>query len=127
MTTQEVPAWVPVCKTSQVRSGEGRQFRPAGGRLNGKPVAVWNDNGTFYATNFICPHMGGPLSDGVLRDGVIECPWHGWTYYVETGLPAGDQEAPGKGVQMDHGVSAYECRVEGDDVMIGGMRRPVGS
>ena len=119
MTIRDVPAFVPICKTADVRSGEARQFRPAAGRWRGKPMAVWNDDGTFYATNFICPHMGGPISEGKLTDGVVECPWHGWTFHVDPGLPAGDDEG--------HGISAYEVKIEGDDVMIGGMLRPSGT
>ncbi len=29
--------------------------------------------------------VGGPLGDGVLRECVVTCPWHGWQYDVRTG------------------------------------------
>jgi nitrite reductase/ring-hydroxylating ferredoxin subunit/uncharacterized membrane protein len=32
-----------------------------------------------------CTHRGGPLSDGVLIGGVVQCPWHGSQFDVETG------------------------------------------
>ncbi|MBO0700498.1 MAG: Rieske 2Fe-2S domain-containing protein [Zavarzinella sp.] len=32
-----------------------------------------------------CTHRGGPLSDGVLADGTIACPWHGSQFDAETG------------------------------------------
>ena len=32
-----------------------------------------------------CTHRGGPLSDGVLICGVVQCPWHGSQFDVETG------------------------------------------
>lgn len=32
-----------------------------------------------------CPHKGGPLSDGTLACGVVQCPWHGSQFDVRTG------------------------------------------
>ena len=32
-----------------------------------------------------CPHNAGPLSEGVLRDGSIMCPWHFYTFDLVTG------------------------------------------
>lgn len=32
-----------------------------------------------------CPHKGGPLSDGTLACGVVQCPWHGSQFQVKTG------------------------------------------
>ena len=32
-----------------------------------------------------CTHRGGPLSDGVLARGVVQCPWHGSQFDVATG------------------------------------------
>lgn len=32
-----------------------------------------------------CPHRGGPLSDGTLACGVVQCPWHGSQFDVQTG------------------------------------------
>jgi len=32
-----------------------------------------------------CTHRGGPLSDGVLMCGTVQCPWHGSQFDVQTG------------------------------------------
>jgi nitrite reductase/ring-hydroxylating ferredoxin subunit/uncharacterized membrane protein len=32
-----------------------------------------------------CPHRGGPLSDGTLACGTVQCPWHGSQFDVMTG------------------------------------------
>ena len=32
-----------------------------------------------------CTHRGGPLSDGVLINGTVQCPWHGSQFDVHTG------------------------------------------
>jgi len=31
-----------------------------------------------------CTHRGGPLSDGVLMCGTVQCPWHGSQFDVKT-------------------------------------------
>jgi nitrite reductase/ring-hydroxylating ferredoxin subunit/uncharacterized membrane protein len=32
-----------------------------------------------------CAHAGGPLSEGTLVDGCVECPWHGSRFEIATG------------------------------------------
>jgi nitrite reductase/ring-hydroxylating ferredoxin subunit/uncharacterized membrane protein len=32
-----------------------------------------------------CSHRGGPLHDGTIADGCLECPWHGARFDLETG------------------------------------------
>lgn len=36
----------------------------------------------------VCPHLGGPLEQGPLCDGVVTCPWHGYRFEVRTGASA---------------------------------------
>lgn len=54
-------------------------------QVGGQRVAVYNVNGTFYATQHDCTHEGGPLSEGDLQGTVITCPWHGSRFDVSTG------------------------------------------
>src|SRR5450755_1055184 len=32
-----------------------------------------------------CPHKGGPLVEGLVRDGFVTCPWHWYSYELATG------------------------------------------
>ena len=49
-------------------------------------VAVYNADGTFYATQDDCSHTGWPLSDGgELIGNHVTCPLHGWCYDVTNG------------------------------------------
>jgi uncharacterized membrane protein/nitrite reductase/ring-hydroxylating ferredoxin subunit len=42
-----------------------------------------------------CTHRGGPLSDGTLICGTVQCPWHGSQFDVHTGeVKCGPAEAP---------------------------------
>jgi len=42
-------------------------------------------NGRCHAVSATCPHAGAPLGEGVLRDGVVTCPWHKAAFRVDTG------------------------------------------
>ena len=37
------------------------------------------------AIDGLCPHAGGPLATGYCRDGVVMCPWHGWSFRLDSG------------------------------------------
>jgi len=47
-------------------------------------VLVRTENG-FVAFDDHCPHRGGPLSDGALACGTVQCPWHGSQFDVRSG------------------------------------------
>ncbi len=43
----------------------------------GKTLALFNANGTFYAIDNVCTHMGCALGEGTLEGTVVTCPCHG--------------------------------------------------
>jgi nitrite reductase/ring-hydroxylating ferredoxin subunit len=70
------------------------QFRPSAitpGQIGlviveGERVAVFNVDGTYYATQERCVHASWPLSDGGELEGkLLTCPLHYWCYDVTTG------------------------------------------
>ena len=46
---------------------------------------VFEIDGQLHALDASCVHQGGPLEQGVLKDGVVTCPWHLHRYDVNTG------------------------------------------
>jgi nitrite reductase (NADH) small subunit len=54
-------------------------------RAGEQELALFNVDGTFYATQNECLHLKGPLGRGRLAGCVLSCPWHGWQYDVRTG------------------------------------------
>jgi nitrite reductase/ring-hydroxylating ferredoxin subunit/DMSO/TMAO reductase YedYZ heme-binding membrane subunit len=54
--------------------------------VNGERVAVVRKDGALYAISNVCPHQNGPLGEGIVRDGYLECPWHGYQFDPCTGL-----------------------------------------
>lgn len=62
---------------------------PPGGKLltevDGRAIAVFNYEGSFYAIDDVCTHDGGPLAEGELDGTEVECPRHGARFDVRTG------------------------------------------
>ena len=49
-----------------------------------KFLVLWDEN-TFRVISEICPHLGGPLSEGEFckKSNTIKCPWHGYKFSLE--------------------------------------------
>jgi len=78
-----------VALLSEVWDGELRGCRVATERI---VIARLGDD--VYAYEDRCPHLGVPLSEGELRDGVITCRAHRFCYDARTGTgvnPRGTQ------------------------------------
>ena len=52
-------------------------------------VAVYRAKGQFYATQDVCTHEHAYLSDGVVVDCVVECPFHQGRFDIRTGKALG--------------------------------------
>ena len=73
-------SFITVAKTTDIQPGEIKSFD-----VNGEPVLIANWQGTLFATQDVCTHDNGTLSDGALVDGEIECPRHGGRFNPQTG------------------------------------------
>lgn len=74
------PGAVPVCRASDVPPGEGRSVSVAGRR-----IAIFNAPSGWYALAAACPHLGGPLADGLVSDSCVACPLHERRFDLRTG------------------------------------------
>lgn len=74
------PRFVPVAEVSDFRRRPVRRVRA--GAL---AICVARSDGRFFAFEDACPHMRTPLSDGLLRDGVLRCGMHNWQFELESG------------------------------------------
>ena len=72
-------------------------------------VALYNVNGTFYATSNLCLHRGGPLGQGMLEGPEVMCPWHAWSWNVTTGENAANGSLR---------IPTYEVKVEDGHVLV---------
>jgi nitrite reductase/ring-hydroxylating ferredoxin subunit len=62
---------VPVADLDDLRES-GRLVASA----DGHSIALFHHDGEVYAVDNRCPHMGFPLSDGTVDDGILTCHWH---------------------------------------------------
>lgn len=92
-----------LCKSSDLAPGSIKKVeRPEGA------LAVYNLEGTFYATDDRCTHGLSSLSDGEIVDGEIECSMHFGSFDIATGEP---RQAP-----CSVKLRTYKVEVQGDDV-----------
>jgi 3-phenylpropionate/trans-cinnamate dioxygenase ferredoxin subunit len=88
-------------------------FPPGSARaieIAGRSVAMFNVEGKIHAIDNDCTHDGGPLSEGVVSDGCVVCPWHGAEFDLSTGkalTPPAVED-----------VRSYRVVVSGDDISI---------
>ena len=64
------------------------ELSPGSGKVifvEGRPIALFNLGGEFVALDNKCPHRGGSLGEGEIKDDIITCPWHGWEFNCNTG------------------------------------------
>ncbi|MFW6448485.1 MAG: Rieske 2Fe-2S domain-containing protein [Halobacteriota archaeon] len=64
---------------------EVREEGPARLTADGQAIAVFHHDGAFYATDIRCPHMGFPLTEGTIDDGILTCHWHHARFELECG------------------------------------------
>ena len=90
-------------KISDIPEGEGRVFR-----LNQNDIAIFRLESGIVAIDNRCPHLGGPLADGIVAGDLVVCPLHGHRFNLKTGLSVGD----------DDKIKTYPVFVEGEELFI---------
>lgn len=97
--------YVTVARTSDLEPGQALWVE-----VKGRQIAVFNVDGTYYAVDNECSHLGGPLAEGRLQGVVVTCPWHSSRFDVRTGQVVGP---PARDP-----VRVYRVQVEGQDVKV---------
>lgn len=97
--------FVPVADVASLPPGKGRTVE-----VRGRKFAVWNVDGLFHAIDDDCPHRGAPLGAGILENGHVFCPLHGWEFDVKSGACLSNPERP---------VACHPTKVEAGQVWIG--------
>jgi 3-phenylpropionate/trans-cinnamate dioxygenase ferredoxin subunit len=100
-----MPSFVKVVSAGELPPGSKKLAE-----VDGRPIAVFNVDGSFYAIDDVCTHDGGPLAEGELSGCEIMCPRHGARFDVRTGralcMPAVEP------------VAVHSTELRGDDVYV---------
>jgi 3-phenylpropionate/trans-cinnamate dioxygenase ferredoxin component len=75
-----VADFMTIARVGDLKDGQVRTLT-----VDGHHVALCNVEGTYFATQDLCTHDGGPLGEGELIDHEIECPRHGGRFDVRSG------------------------------------------
>jgi nitrite reductase (NADH) small subunit len=74
-----------------------------------KEICIANVNGDYSTIDNICLHQGGPLGQGMIENGKVVCPWHGWQYDPKTGATTHNPNLR---------VAGYPMKIENGDVLV---------
>lgn len=55
-------------------------------KVKGREIAVFRLEDGFFAVDNVCPHLGGPIGEGIVRRDLVTCPWHDWSFSIKTGI-----------------------------------------
>lgn len=109
--------WVRVANADDVPLDTVRSVR-----VRGRRIALVNRAGKLFALDSVCPHAGGPLDEGEVYHGCLECPWHRFRYNPRTGrnvYPANvyPDDMP-RLMEEIKPVRTFRLRREGKDVLV---------
>jgi nitrite reductase/ring-hydroxylating ferredoxin subunit len=72
-------------------------------------VLLVRHSGQVHALADRCSHRGGPLHEGQLVDGCVQCPWHGSRFLLDDGTIA---RGPASRPQPAYETRVVEGRVQ---------------
>lgn len=99
-----VEGWTEVARAGEPAEGEVRRVA-----VQGIAVALVRQGGRLFALAGRCTHRGGPLSEGELLAGCLECPWHGSRFSLPDG---GVERGPASSPQPAYAVRERDGAVE---------------
>ena len=77
--------------------------------MAGQEIAVFLVDGEVKAYDGLCPHLQGPLGEGYIEDGCVECPFHAWRFDLRTGAGLANPALR---------LRAFDVRVDDGDVIV---------
>ena len=72
-------------------------------------ICIANVDGSYSAMDNFCLHRGGPLGQGMIENGKIVCPWHGWAWDPKTGEAEQDPKAR---------IAVYPLKIEDGELLV---------
>jgi len=96
--------FVTIARLGDVPEGQGRTFS-----IGDFYVALFLVDGTYYALDDFCPHMGASLGASDLRNGMVVCNRHMWAFRLADGT---SPDVP------TLRATALEVRVIGEEIQV---------
>jgi nitrite reductase/ring-hydroxylating ferredoxin subunit/DMSO/TMAO reductase YedYZ heme-binding membrane subunit len=96
--------WHLVCHINEIENNKAKMIN-----VNNERIAIFKYDGKLSAVHNVCKHQNGPLGEGMIIDGCITCPWHGYQYHPEDGC----SPAP-----FTEKVGTYQLKLNNDLVYV---------
>jgi nitrite reductase/ring-hydroxylating ferredoxin subunit/uncharacterized membrane protein len=77
--------WIALEPAERDEAGDIPAGRPVKAKLGINTLVLVRDGDGILALHDTCAHAGGPLSEGTLVDGCVECPYHGSRFRLTDG------------------------------------------
>lgn len=92
-------SWTKICSLQEIPTLGSRLVRQGN-----KEIGIFRtEDDRVFALNNLCPHKGGPLSQGIVYGDKVACPLHSWKISL----------IDGKAEEPDEGQTAcYQVKVE---------------
>ncbi|MDR2857729.1 MAG: Rieske (2Fe-2S) protein [Novosphingobium sp.] len=86
--------------------------------VSGRKLLLANVDGTFYAAQRKCPHLGFNLCRGSLDGAAVVCPLHKARFNLATGAVERDPKLLFLDMKAKNDLAVYPVRVEGEDILV---------
>ncbi len=96
--------WYPVMPMADLADG------PQSFTLLGEPLVLWvTAEGKPAALRDRCCHRSAKLSMGIVQNGCVRCPYHGWAYDESGACAKVPQLDPGTAIPKTYRVESFQC------------------
>jgi nitrite reductase/ring-hydroxylating ferredoxin subunit len=97
--------WIAVCRSIDVVATRGTRIELG----YDHDVAIFRVDGVVRAISNVCKHQHAAiLCEGLVQNGTVECPLHGWTYDITTG----------RAIKGSTSIEVYEVEDDGTTVWL---------
>ena len=94
--------YIPVIKADEIKEDSMKLVT-----VVGRSVLLVKHGDQVYGISNPCPHMGCSLAGGKLKEYIVTCPCHGWSFDIRNG-----QYQNNKAIKL----MTYECKIEKGEV-----------
>ena len=99
------PTFKTVGKVGDIAPGTGKAFE-----FGDQMVAIFLEtDGTYLAIDDLCPHMGASLASGHFSEGIVTCPWHGWSFDARDGAWCDNRRLK---------IDTFEVRIQNNEIQL---------
>jgi NAD(P)H-dependent nitrite reductase small subunit len=77
-------------------------------KAEGLDIALFRWDDRVFAIEDLCPHLGFPLSEGIMQAGEVICSWHGWHVQLDNGTCRRERDR----------AKVWDCEVRDGDIYV---------